>query len=219
MRRDDYAEVLGRIIEGRRSIRRFGDAPVPEEDVIQLIKAAGQAPSADNLQHWHFLVIRNRAVLGEMEQAIRETIEDMLTWEQIRANRDLEAMARAILRHSTFFVGAPVVIVVLAKPYNDPLQSWILPARGIPGENIRHLRDVEVQGIGAAIQNLLLMAHCLGYGACWMTGPLVAAVAVERILGVRPPWKLAAVIPIGAPAQTPRPRPRKPVSEICSFID
>lgn len=218
MRRDDYAEILGSIIEGRRSIRRFGDAPVLEEDVMRLIQAAGQAPSADNLQHWHFLVIRNRTVLEQMEQAIRETIEEMLTWEQIKANGNLEAMARAILRHSTFFVSAPVVVAVLAKPYNDPLQTWILPARGIPGENFRHLRDVDVQGIGAAIQNLLLMAHCLGYGACWMTGPLVAAVALERILGVHPPWKLAAVIPIGVPAEAPRPRSRKAVSEICTFF-
>ena len=101
MRRDDYAEVLERIIEGRRSIRRFDDAPVPEADVIQLIKAAGQAPSADNLQHWHFLVIRNRAIIREMEQAIRETIEEFLTWEQIRGNRDLEAMTRACLLYTS----------------------------------------------------------------------------------------------------------------------
>ena len=218
MRRVEYAEVLGRIIDGRRSIRRFGDAPVLEEDLMRLIRAAGHAPSADNLQYWHFIVIRNRAVLEQMEQAIRETIEEMLTWEQIRANGNLEAMVRAIHRHSTFFVSAPVVVAVLTKPYNDPLQTWILPERGIRGENIRHLWDADVQSIGAAIQNLLLMAHCLGYGACWMTGPLVAAVALEKILGVRPPWKLAAVIPIGMPAEVPRPRPRKPVSEICSFI-
>jgi nitroreductase len=48
----------------RRSIRSFRDAAVDEKTVEYLLRAAMQAPSAGNEQPWHFVVIRNRALLA-----------------------------------------------------------------------------------------------------------------------------------------------------------
>jgi nitroreductase len=50
----------------RRSIRRYTDEDVSEEDVRYLLEAAMAAPSAGNEQPWHFIVIRERAVLDEI---------------------------------------------------------------------------------------------------------------------------------------------------------
>ena len=47
----------------RRSIRKYTDQPVPDEVVRQLLEAAMSAPSASNKQPWHFVVIRDRAIL------------------------------------------------------------------------------------------------------------------------------------------------------------
>ncbi|MBN2053641.1 nitroreductase family protein [bacterium] len=48
----------------RRSIRRYEDRPVPDEQVETLLRAAMAAPSAGNQQPWHFIVIRARSLLA-----------------------------------------------------------------------------------------------------------------------------------------------------------
>jgi nitroreductase len=47
----------------RRSIRKYTDQPVPDKLVETLLRAAMSAPSAGNQQPWHFVVIRDRAIL------------------------------------------------------------------------------------------------------------------------------------------------------------
>lgn len=47
-------------IEGRRSIRNFDDFVIPGKVLEEWIKAASYAPSAFNLQPWHFSIITNK---------------------------------------------------------------------------------------------------------------------------------------------------------------
>jgi nitroreductase len=51
-----------------------------------------------------------------------------------------------------------------------------------------------------------------------MTGPMQAAGKIERILGVPSDMNLVAFIPVGYPAESPDPRPRQPVEEVCEII-
>jgi len=44
----------------RRSIRKFADAPVTDDQVQILLEAAMAAPSANNSRPWHFVVVRKR---------------------------------------------------------------------------------------------------------------------------------------------------------------
>ena len=50
----------------RRSIREYTDAKVPDEIIIEIIKAAMYAPSARNYQPWHFVVITDREILHKI---------------------------------------------------------------------------------------------------------------------------------------------------------
>lgn len=59
---------LDEIIEGRRSIRKFLKEAVAKETIENIIRAASWAPSACNLQHWEFIVIRD----NKIKQAIYE---------------------------------------------------------------------------------------------------------------------------------------------------
>lgn len=47
-------------IMGRRSIRRYTDDPVTDEQVDTVVRAAMAAPSAGNQQPWRFIVLRQR---------------------------------------------------------------------------------------------------------------------------------------------------------------
>ena len=47
----------------RRSIRKYERREVPEETIMQILKAAMAAPSAGNQQPWRFMVVREPALL------------------------------------------------------------------------------------------------------------------------------------------------------------
>lgn len=54
------------IILSRRSIRQYTSQPVSDELIKEILKAAMAAPSAGNEQPWHFIVIKERAILDEI---------------------------------------------------------------------------------------------------------------------------------------------------------
>ncbi|MCR4392416.1 MAG: nitroreductase [Candidatus Acetothermia bacterium] len=74
----------------------------------------------------------------------------------------------------------------------------------------------DAQGIGACAQNMLLAAHSLGLGACWIGR--VRDEQVEGILGAKDHEELMMLIAIGYPAETPPVRERRPLGELVRRI-
>jgi len=74
----------------------------------------------------------------------------------------------------------------------------------------------DAQGIGAAIENILLAVHSLGLGACWMGKARNAD--IERIVGAKEHEELMALIPIGHPAESSNDASRLPLETITRFI-
>jgi nitroreductase len=52
----------------RRSIRKYSAEPVGEKNVTALLEAGMAAPTASNLQPWHFVVVTNRSKLRELSE-------------------------------------------------------------------------------------------------------------------------------------------------------
>ncbi|MBU2465048.1 MAG: nitroreductase family protein [Bacteroidetes bacterium] len=50
----------------RRSIRKFKEVPLQEEEISMMLKSAMAAPSANNLKAWHFMVIDKRELLDQL---------------------------------------------------------------------------------------------------------------------------------------------------------
>lgn len=53
----------------RRSIRKYTDQPIPKEIVNSLLEAGMHAPTARNMQPWHFVVVDQRSILDELTVA------------------------------------------------------------------------------------------------------------------------------------------------------
>ena len=53
-------------IHTRRSIRKYAETPVSDEQVKALLDAAMSAPTAGGVQGWHFVVITDRALLDSI---------------------------------------------------------------------------------------------------------------------------------------------------------
>ena len=199
-------------IQGRKSIRRFKLTPVPEEDIKKILDAGRFAPSANNTQPWSFVIIRDKALLSKMAEAVREMVDRMLPF----SDDEKQAQRLAAYKGSyyTFFEHAPVVIAVFMERYAAGT-DLLLAKMGYSAGDIRRLRPLPgLQSVSAAIQNMLLAVHALGYGSCWMTGPLVAQEAFEKLLGYDKDKFIAALLPIGIPDESPQARSRKPLEEM-----
>ncbi len=199
-------------IQGRKSIRRFKQTSVPDEDIKKILDAGRWAPSANNTQPWSFIVINDHRVLRSMAAAVREMIDRMIPFAE--NEKQAQRLAAYKSNYFTFFENAPVVIAVCMEAY-DAGTDRLLAKMGYSAEDIKRLRPLPgLQSVAAAIQNMLLAIHALGYGSCWMTGPLVAQEAFEKILGFGKEKFVAALLPVGSPDEDPPSRNRKPLEEM-----
>ncbi|MBO3804309.1 MAG: nitroreductase family protein [Candidatus Brockarchaeota archaeon] len=110
-----------------------------------------------------------------------------------------EELSRAALGQS-FVAEAPVSIVVCAN------QNRSSARYGRRGREFYSICDAS-----AATQNLLLAAHGLGLGSCWVGA--FEDELVSKVLGLPSGVKPVAIVPIGYPAEAPPPTPRLPLAE------
>lgn len=67
----------------------------------------------------------------------------------------------------------------------------------------------------AATQNILLAAHSLNLGACWVAGDKKPyADEVRRVLNVPDGYKLVSLVPVGYPAEKPAPIRKRKLNEV-----
>ena len=187
-----------------------------------MLNAARMAPSGGNSQPWQFIVVYNKKKIAEMVNTIRKKINDLpKLLNGCIENSEVESwfLANRFKRWSLFFSEAPITIAVLVK-YFERRYVKCFTKKGLDlFEANKYFGFVEIQSVGAAIENLLLAAHRLGYGACWMNVPFVAKDELKKILGVKSPWDLIAMIPVGIPDHTYAPlrQRRKKLQEIVTF--
>ena len=46
-------------IQKRHSVRAYKSTPIPEEKLMKILEADRLAPSASNIQPWHFIVVKD----------------------------------------------------------------------------------------------------------------------------------------------------------------
>ena len=87
----------------------------------------------------------------------------------------------------------------------------------------KELRDkpgpVEGYDTGAAVQNMLLAAHHLGLGTCWIGANKSEGEAkLVRLLGLPEFFVITAFVQVGYPAVIPPPPPRRSVEECIHWL-
>ncbi len=181
---------LFEVIRRRRSVRRYLPDPVRREDILSILDAANQAPSAMNRRQWEFIIVTGKKI-GEMGESFRRIIEEYTkNWETSRM-KGSPFSREDFIRFAATYGGAPVVIVVLT----DTAQT-------------EDFRRANLESASAAMENLLLAATSLGLGTCWMTGPLQDELSLRRILEIPEGKEIVAVTPFGYPAEMSDAPPR-----------
>ena len=208
-------EALHDLMRTRRSVRRFRPE-VPDRAVVESILASAvTAPSASNKQPWRFLIVESRDIIGRMAAGVRQAVDRVAA----AVEPQFEGTFRAYGDYFTRFECAPLVIVALFQPLT--LLTTLTGPRLADDDRERVIvmeRDSGLIGTSMAIQNLLLAAHAAGLGASGMTGPLVAAGSIREILRIPQVWHIAALVPIGYPAEQPAPTQRKRVEHVIRWV-
>ena len=131
-------EVIQALLE-RRSIRKFTDQPVDRETLATILNAGIHAPSARNTQPWAIVALTKPADIAQLNQALKKAVT--------RPGFDQYAALVTPDAYSINFKTAPVFVIVSV----DPAETLC------PAED------------GAlALGNILLAAHSLGLGGCWV---------------------------------------------------
>ncbi len=210
---------LEKLIKTRRSIRRWQDRRATEEDLLKAIEIATWAANGGNQQNWRFYVITRKDTIKAIADAVQTSADLIASWPEAEKLGNLPAGWR---ERSSFFRTAPAAIAVAAAHYQsfvDQLMAMRENTDPAAAEmrRWRNIADSRIQSVSSAITTLLLVLHQMGLGALWMTGPMQAKGAIEKILGVPENLDLVAFIPVGYPDEKPTSQ-RKPVNEVTEVI-
>lgn len=202
----------------RRSVRKFTEQSISNEDIEQLIDAAVHAPSGKNQQNWHFVVVRNQQMIQDMVKLVEAKHEKLLPF---IPDAEKQKTFKGSVGYHTVFKNAPAVVLAFAGPYPVPSDD-LVAGPGLTQQEIDILKQTKpgIQNVAAALQNLLLAAATMGYGTCWMTGPTYAGPEIAKLVGFsKDGFHLAALTPLGVPAADGASPPRKPLAEVLTIID
>lgn len=206
---------LKEAMEARTSVRTYLPEPVSVDDLKEMVRLAGRAPSLNNAQPWKYYAVveasRCQRIASLVEQKLHTILPEPKTDAQQKATSKL-------FDYVGLFGRAPALLIVATRIYFGFLDDALMTT-GLAREAADAVRGHPyAMSLGASIENLLLAATDMGYGACWLTVPQVASASIERDVGIEAPWRLGAVISVGRPAQEAIQSPKKPIEEIFSVL-
>lgn len=191
-------------IYDRRSIRKFLDKPISQEDMTEIIQSGIKAPSSKNRQPWKYIVIQGNAK-KDMLKVFRQGIE--------REEKDspLLPQSKQYIASAKYTVDimkeAPVIVFVV-----NSLGKSIL-SELTPEERIYEICNI--QSISASIQNMLLAAADKGIGSLWICDIYFAY--AELCEWLDSDGQLIAAIAFGYPNEFPKERPRKKLDDVVEW--
>ncbi len=197
-------DELCELAMNRRSIRGYQKGKeVPEEVIRKILEIARWAPSGGNGQPWEFIVVR--------DEDTRNKIADLFLKQQ-EHKKEMEMAVRGDAKMTgAGFRNAPVHIVILG----DPRVNESYPIRTREEKSDSHFYT----GLGNATLLIHLAATSLGLGSQYVSdasSPYMATM-LKVLLGVPEPLKIYHLIPIGYPAGSVDPRPRRELDEIVHY--
>lgn len=197
---DKWTEVE-EIVFTRRSARNFKNKPVPETLVKRVLEAGRFAPSSGNCQPRQFVVVTNKDLIQEMNEAATSELDSTFSkymddggWKDLAlAYKDnpipgswdpriiLGGIGKSIVeRVNPVLLGAPVVILIAG--------------------DTRSIGSPQMQ-VGIAGQNMILVANSLGLKATWvgLISRINTVPSLTEKLGIKEPFMIMSSVVLGYP--------------------
>jgi F420 biosynthesis protein FbiB-like protein len=194
---DEYRPVAD-VIGQRRSVRQFAPEPVDRKLVRELVALACLAPAPHHSRPWRWANVVSRPARERLADAMGESwLEDLAA-----EKRSVREIDRLIARSRGQIADAPALLVACLEL--GETREW-------PDERRRLAeRDMFVQSLGAALQNLLLAAVERGLVGYLKGAPLFCGPAIVEALDLPKAWEPAFLVLLGYPQEGFEPPPREP---------
>ncbi len=196
-----------KVILKRRSVRIFKNKQVPEYLIKRILETGRFAPSAGNCQPWKFIVLRDADLINSIVKTVVRLSKIMRSIVDYRRPgffwlRPVAYLFTCLYRnmmHPVPFMALEYLIEGRFKVFHDaPTVIVIL-------KDVRGVSNPDLD-CGIAGQNMVLAAHSLGLGTCWVTFVGVAlkySKKWKKHLNIKYPYEFASSLAIGWPQGEP----------------
>ena len=181
-------EIL-KAIHSRRSVRAYEPKKVARDIISTIIDAGNSAPSGMNSQPWRFVVVEDESIHKKMLEAAIPNAKTLL--EPLKTSNPERyelIMKRYEELEDPIYYSAPVIVFVIGRgPYAD-------------------------SSCPLACENMMLAAHSLGLGSCWVAfGSLITGDdEVRQVLDLKNGEKIFGPVIMGYPDGATEPPEKKP---------
>ena len=188
-------------IYSRRSVKHYDPEHVmPEADLRKLLEAAVQSPTSFNIQHWRFVVVRDKELRRQIRAAANDQAQMTDASVLIVMTADLLAWKKDPQR---YWRDAPPEVAKMLVDWMGPFHEgldWLQ-------------RDEAMRSIGMASQTIMLAAKALGYESCPMIG--FDFDQVSKLIGLPADHVIGNMIAIGKGTKAAWPKPGQlPLEEV-----
>ena len=188
-------------IQARRSVKQFDpNYSLTEQDIQSLMSLAALSPTAFNIQHWRFVLVRDTA----LRQQIRQVAWDQAQVTDASLLIVICADLKAWEKHSErYWQNAP-----------QAARDFLLPAiHDYYTNKPQTERDEAMRSCGMAAQTLMLAAKAMGYDSCPMDG--FDFTEVGKLINLPADHVISLFVAIGKAMQPAQPRGGQlPLAEI-----
>jgi nitroreductase len=158
----EFKAEFYRLIEARKSIRKFKNVPIPSETLERVLMAGTHAPSGKNRQNWRFYVLQGK----KRDEYLALSQKSWLGIKDILEKRLKPSLYQFTERFFYTLGDAPVVILCYAV--NDAEERY----------------HTSIGSVYMAVENMNLACFAEGLGCCTMGAPLEIKEEVDQFLGV-----------------------------------
>ncbi|RCX16760.1 putative NAD(P)H nitroreductase [Fontibacillus phaseoli] len=200
------------LLKTRRSANKFlMDVEIPDKDLDDIFNLVKYAPSAFNLQHTHYVVVKDPDLKEKVYEAANKQYKVHTASAVIAVLGDLEAYKDvAMLNEGLLNLG------VLSKQEYDMTVNSTLAFYEERGETFQ--REDAIRNASLSAMQMMLIAKDLGWDTCPMIG--FDPEALRKALNISEAHVPVMLIAIGKEdSSNQRPRGyRKPVAEFVKYL-
>jgi nitroreductase len=212
----------------RQSIRNYKNNIIEDEDILELVTLASKAPSAMNIQNWHYIAIKNSELKQKIADVIKTKNEEIASIVEKQDMKEAESFRKFCKNFTIFATKATVLIIVMSNEH-VPMEKNIYELAKVHDatqkiHDLMYVKNPGMQGLGAGINTLMLSAVEKGYGTGWLSSANFASEEIEDLLKSEIGYEkkdsfMAAMLALGIPEDKQKSPGRKSVEEILTIVN
>lgn len=187
------------LIKNKSAIRKYKKKKISSKIKNLILEAGIWGPSILGRQPWYFVVVN--------DAKIKEKICD-----------------RLVLKAQTIGIGGNILLKAAARVIGESQFTIVVYSTGevikmaskFKKIHEKNAKLAEPEAVGAAIQNMQLVAEAEGVGSCWFDMPLVCESYINKLLEIE--MKMLAILTFGYADESNKRMRRKPYDDMVKVI-